>query len=127
MNPPSSAPSFLLLYVANPPASAAFYAGLLGAPIVESSPNFAMLPLAGGLMLGLWAKHDVAPAASLTGGGAEIGFAEASDEAVRARHADWAARGLSIIQEPVKMDFGFTFTAADPDGHRLRVFAPGAQ
>jgi hypothetical protein len=32
--------------------------------------------------------------------------------------------GLRIIQEPVKMDFGFTFTAADPDGHRLRVFAP---
>jgi hypothetical protein len=22
------------------------------------------------------------------------------------------------------MDFGHTFTAADPDGHRLRVFAP---
>jgi hypothetical protein len=24
------------------------------------------------------------------------------------------------------MDFGFTFVALDPDGHRLRVFAPGA-
>ena len=32
--------------------------------------------------------------------------------------------GLRIIQEPTKMDFGFTFTAADPDGHRLRVFNP---
>ena len=26
----------------------------------------------------------------------------------------------------VAMDFGFTFTAANPDGHRLRVFAPTA-
>ena len=24
------------------------------------------------------------------------------------------------------MDFGHTFVAADPDGHRLRVFVPGA-
>jgi len=24
------------------------------------------------------------------------------------------------------MDFGFTFVALDPDGHRLRVFAPSA-
>ena len=123
MNSPT-APSFLLLYVANPAASAAFYSGLLGGPILDSSPNFAMLPLGGGLMLGLWAKHDVAPASSISGGGAEIGFTAANDDAVRARHADWAARGLVIIQEPVKMDFGFTFTAADPDGHRLRVFAP---
>jgi len=23
------------------------------------------------------------------------------------------------------MDFGFTFTAEDPDGHRLRPFVPG--
>jgi predicted enzyme related to lactoylglutathione lyase len=36
----------------------------------------------------------------------------------------WKLLGLDIIQEPTKMDFGFTFTAADPDGHRLRVFAP---
>jgi hypothetical protein len=29
------------------------------------------------------------------------------------------------VQSPIAMDFGFTFTAVDPDGHRLRVFAPG--
>jgi hypothetical protein len=27
---------------------------------------------------------------------------------------------------PTKMDFGTTFVALDPDGHRLRVFAPAA-
>jgi hypothetical protein len=26
----------------------------------------------------------------------------------------------------VQMDFGVTFVATDPDGHRLRVFVPAA-
>jgi hypothetical protein len=43
---------------------------------------------------------------------------------VRSAHADWIACGLRIVQEPVDLDFGYTFTALDPDGHRLRVFAP---
>jgi predicted enzyme related to lactoylglutathione lyase len=46
--------------------------------------------------------------------------------AVKAKFTDWKRRGLNIIQEPVQMDFGYTFVAADPDGHRLRVFVPGA-
>jgi hypothetical protein len=29
-----------------------------------------------------------------------------------------------VIQPPTQMDFGLTMTAADPDGHRLRVFVP---
>jgi predicted enzyme related to lactoylglutathione lyase len=31
-----------------------------------------------------------------------------------------------VAQPPTRMDFGFTFLALDPDGHRLRVFAPAA-
>jgi hypothetical protein len=31
---------------------------------------------------------------------------------------------LKIAQAPTAMDFGMTFVALDPDGHRLRVFAP---
>ena len=49
--------SFVLLYVENPPASAGFYADLLGRPIVETSPTFAMLPLTEGVMLGLWSSR----------------------------------------------------------------------
>ncbi|MDU1672037.1 MAG: drug:proton antiporter, partial [Bradyrhizobium sp.] len=56
--------SFLILYVDNPPSSATFYAGLLGSPIVEQSPTFAMLPLREGVMLGLWSRHTVEPAAA---------------------------------------------------------------
>lgn len=50
-------------------------------------------------------------------------------EAVDAVWANWRQRGIAILQEPTDLDFGRTFTARDPDGHRLRVFhpfAPGA-
>ena len=57
--------SFVLLYVENPPASAGFYADLLGRPIVDSSPTFAMLPLREGVMLGLWSRKAVEPAAKV--------------------------------------------------------------
>ena len=45
-------PNFIILYVDNPPASADFYAGLLGQPAAETSPTFALFALASGLMLG---------------------------------------------------------------------------
>ena len=120
-------PRFLLLYVANPEASAAFYAGLLGKEPVEASPTFAMFALDGGLMLGLWGRDGVEPAATCAGGGAEIAWSVDDAEAVETLHADWRRRGLPIAQAPTRMDFGHTFVALDPDGHRLRVFAPGAQ
>jgi catechol 2,3-dioxygenase-like lactoylglutathione lyase family enzyme len=117
-------PNFILLYVESPAASAAFYANLLGRPPIESSPTFAMFALASGVMLGLWARHTVEPSASGSGGG-EIAFTVADAAAVAAVHADWHGRGLAIVQPPTRMDFGQTFVALDPDGHRLRVFAPG--
>jgi len=116
--------SFVLLYVERPPASAAFYADLLGRPPVETSPTFAMLPLVSGVMLGLWSRHTVEPVPPASSGGSEIAFTVA--DAVHATHADWSRRGLKIAQAPTRMDFGHTFVALDPDGHRLRVFAPAA-
>jgi catechol 2,3-dioxygenase-like lactoylglutathione lyase family enzyme len=118
--------SFVLLYVDNPQASAAFYADLLGRPIVDSRPGFAMLPLSDAVMLGLWLRKDVEPAAAAPAGGSEVAFAVADAAAVKAMCADWNERGLKIVQQPVQMSFGHTFVAADPDGHRLRVFAPAA-
>jgi catechol 2,3-dioxygenase-like lactoylglutathione lyase family enzyme len=117
--------SFVLLYVDNPPASAAFYADLLGAPLVESSPTFAMLPLTNEVMLGLWSRDTVEPAATGAGGG-EVAFTVDDAAAVQRTHANWKQRGLPIAQAPTAMDFGHTFVALDPDGHRLRVFAPAA-
>ncbi|MGA1856685.1 VOC family protein [Azospirillum sp. 11R-A] len=114
---------FVLLYVDSPAASAAFYAELLGRPPVEASPTFAMFKAGNGLMLGLWSRYTVEPAATAPGGG-EIAFTVADEAAVRNLHANWSGRGLTILQPPTAMDFGHTFVAQDPDGHRLRVFAP---
>src|SRR5207247_5014855 len=117
--------SFVLLYVESPPASAAFYADLLGKKPVETSPTFAMLPLGDEVMLGLWSRRTVEPVASAPGGG-EVASTAADAADVERTHADWKTRGLPIAQKPTAMDFGHTFVALDPDGHRLRVFAPAA-
>ncbi len=120
-------PNFIILYVDNPTASADFYAALLGKPPVETSPTFAMFALPSGIMLGLWSRHTVEPAAAPSvGGGSEVAFAVESKDHVTSLYDAWTARGLRVAQKPVEMDFGHTFVALDPDGHRLRVFAAAA-
>ncbi len=122
--------SFLLLYVENVAASEAFYAQTLGRKAVESSATFAMIPAAPGIMLGLWRRDGVEPKAEAPSPGAssgEIAFALESDAAVDAAFAEWRARGVEIAQPPTRLDFGYAFLGLDPDGHRLRVFAPGPQ
>jgi catechol 2,3-dioxygenase-like lactoylglutathione lyase family enzyme len=118
--------NFVILYVENPPASARFYADLLGRPVIDSAPTFAMLPLTDSVMLGLWSRKTVEPAAAGLPGAGEVAFTVEDVAAVTATYADWKKRGLTILQEPMQMDFGHTFVASDPDGHRLRVFVPGA-
>ena len=118
-----SDPNFIILYVASPTASAAFYAQILGRPAMESSPNFAMFRLDSGVMLGLWANHDVAPAITAPAGGNEIAFSVPSPQQVDQIFAQWTDLKLNIAQSPTQMDFGYTFVATDPDGHRLRVFS----
>jgi len=117
-------PTFVLLYVDDPIRSAAFYERLLGRAPVEASPGFAMFVFPSGLKLGLWLRREVQPAAFAMGGGAELCFPVADAAAVDAAHAAWRAQGVEIAQAPVAMDFGYTFTGLDPDGHRLRVFHP---
>jgi catechol 2,3-dioxygenase-like lactoylglutathione lyase family enzyme len=119
-------PSMTILYVDKPQASGPFYADLLGRPPVETSPTFVLFALPSGLMLGLWSKHTVEPKAAAAGGGGEIASQVADAAAVEALHDDWRRRGLTILQPPSAMEFGHTFVALDPDGHRLRVFAPAA-
>jgi predicted enzyme related to lactoylglutathione lyase len=119
-------PNFVLLYVDNPPSSAMFYADLLGKQPVESSPTFAMFALGSGVMLRLWSRETVEPAVTSAAGSGELAIAVVDRDAVETMHTDWTRRGLKIAQEPTDMDFGRTFVALDPDGHRVRVFAPSA-
>ncbi len=119
--------SFVLLYVDTPPQSADFYSGLLNKPVIESSPTFCMLPLRDGVMLGLWKRDTVEPVPVGEPGSSEIALTVGDAAAVDSTFADWKARGLIIAQPPTAMDFGRTFVALDPDGHRIRVFAPGVE
>ena len=118
--------SFVLLYVENPPASAGFYADLLGRPIVETSPTFAMLPLREGVMLEMRWRKAVEPAASAQAGAGEVAFTVENAapcqvtlhrlEEARTEHSPGAGAD----------GFRNGSVATDPDGHRLRVFVPAA-
>ena len=94
-------------------------------PIAEESPGFAMLPLPGGAMLGLWVKGGVQPMPTGGAGASELAFTVRNAEALQALHADWVGKGVPMLNAPTQMDFGLNFTAVDPDGHRLRMFVPG--
>jgi catechol 2,3-dioxygenase-like lactoylglutathione lyase family enzyme len=117
-------PHFVLLYVDEPQKSADFYARLLDREPLDSAPNFVMFELAPGLRLGLWARRDVDPAPCGAADTGELAMAVATNEEVEALCADRKRKGATILQEPTTKDFGLTFLAADPDGHRLRVFCP---
>ena len=119
-------PNFILLYVVSPARSAVFYEKLLETKPVQTSPTFVMFALDNGTMFGLWASDGVAPAPSgHGGGGGELAFTLPSEAAVEAAYKHWCCLGIEIAQMPTRMDFGYTFLGLDPDGHRLRAFAPG--
>ena len=83
-----------------------------------------MLPAAPGLMLGLWRRDGVKPRGLRAAGGGEIAFPVDNPAEVDATFAEWRGRGVKIALAPTQMDFGYSFVALDPDGQRLRVFAP---
>jgi len=116
-------PDFIILFVDHPMNSASFYAALLELEPVERSPTFALFILSTGMKLGLWSRHTALPAVAANSGAAEICFRHDSIADVDRLYAEWGGRGLRILQTPVQMDFGYTFVATDPDGHRLRVYA----
>lgn len=115
--------SNILLYVTEPARSATFYQSILGRAPVEQSPGFALLPLGEGMMIGLWKREGIEPAPDQAPGGCEIGFKLADGAAVDAAYAEWQAKGARIALAPVDLEFGRSFVALDPDGHRLRVYA----
>jgi catechol 2,3-dioxygenase-like lactoylglutathione lyase family enzyme len=116
-------PTYVLLYVADPLASADFYHRLLGAPIVERAASFSLLVLPGGLKLGLWLRNEVAPQ-SPAAGSMELAVSVETREAVEAAAAEAKAVGAAVLETPRDLDFGYALLFADADGHRWRVFTP---
>lgn len=119
-------PIYTILYVTDVPKSAAFYRDLFGKAPVEDHPTFAMFILENGTAWGLWTRDDVKPSVSAQPGAAEYCLAVKSRDALDALAVEWKERGIPVIQEPTDLDFGYTFTALDPDGHRLRPFVPAS-
>lgn len=114
-----------IFYVDNPSVSKDFYQNILDLPALEASETFAMFRFPSGVLLGLWSKHTVEPKAGAITASGELGLTLKSREAIDECHRQWLSKGVTIIQPPQKMDFGYTFTAQDPDGHRIRVFTQG--
>ncbi len=119
-------PNYVLLHVDSPERSAAFYSSILQVAPVEQSPTFVLFVFKTGLKLGLWSRHTVEPESETKPGAAEVGFSVASSAEADELCKQWEALNVTILQQPEDMDFGRAFTAQDPDGHRLRVFALNA-
>ena len=117
-------PDFIILYVDQPARSAAFYSSLFDLQPIEQSPTFAMFKFDSGMRLGLWSRHTAEPGAEALGGGGELVVRHGDFAALDRCYSDWQAQGLRILQPIRDMDFGRTFVALDPDGHRLRAYVP---
>lgn len=109
----------VLLFVSNPQKSSLFYQDLLEMKPIEESPTFAMFALKNGVMLGLWSKHTAEPRVEAAPGALEICF---PTEDVDALYEHWGKKHVTVAQKPTDMDFGRTFVALDPDGHRIRAY-----
>jgi predicted enzyme related to lactoylglutathione lyase len=110
---------FVLLFVKNPQKSSLFYQELFEMKPIEESPTFVMFALKNGVMLGLWSKYTAEPRVESPAGALEICF-PATD--VDALYETWGKKLITVAQKPTDMDFGRTFVALDPDGHRIRVY-----
>lgn len=111
---------FVLLFVENPQKSSLFYQDIFGIKPIEGSPTFVLFSLDNGVMFGLWSNHTVEPPVKVPGGGMEICF---PTEDVDGLYEEWGAKHVTIAQKPTDMEFGRTFVALDPDGHRIRAYA----
>ncbi|WP_377291616.1 VOC family protein [Rhizobium sp. SG2393] len=114
-------PNLMILYVADTVASAAFYADLFGQKPRALSPGYAAFVFDNGLSLGLLSKASTALIHPHGDDASELAFMVAGDAAVEACYRDWQDKGLTFVQPLTRFEFGPTFVALDPDGHRLRV------
>ncbi len=109
---------YVLLFVKNVAISADFYGKLFNLKPVELAPTFALFVLGNGVKLGLWSRYTAEPLVMAEPGAVEICF---NTDNVDEAYDQWGKLGIAVAQAPTDMDFGRTFVALDPDGHRIRV------
>ena len=116
-------PNSIILYVNDVEKSTRFYTRLLNTEPVEQYSEFSVFALTDDMILGLQAKSGIDPAPQPHIGGTEICMSDVSNREVDEIFRKWSELGVEIIMKPAMLDFGYTFVATDPDGHRLRVCA----
>ena len=116
-------PNSVILYVSDVEASTAFYREILGHGSIKTYPGFSVFTLSDEMTLGLQAADEIEPAAEPYVGGTELSLSNVERADVDRLHAQWKALGIPMVLEPTVLEFGYTFVATDPDGHRLRVCA----
>lgn len=116
-------PNSIILYVSDVEKSTRFYTRLLNTEPVEQYSEFSVFALSDDMILGLQAKSGIDPAPQPHIGGTEICMSDISNREVDEIFRKWSELGVEIIMKPAMLDFGYTFVATDPDGHRLRVCA----
>lgn len=116
-------PNSVILYVDDVDASTAFYKATFGEDPIEAFPGFSVFSLKDGFILGLQTKHDIEPKPQPAFGGFELCLSDISIEEVDAIFNDFKARNVPMALPPTRLEFGYTFVALDPDGHRIRLCA----
>ena len=116
-------PNSVILYVSDVEASTTFYREILGHGPIKTYPGFSVFALSDDVTLGLQAADEIEPAAEPYVGGSELNLSDAEHVDVDRLYAQWKALGIPMILAPTVLEFGYTFVATDPDGHRLRVCA----
>ena len=109
----------VILFVESPAQSCAFYKKLLQREPLEASDTFCLFQLENGVQLGLWSRYTAEPAVSSLPSTAEICF---SEESIDSLFVAMKEQNIPMLQEITDMDFGRTFVALDPDGHRIRIY-----
>jgi catechol 2,3-dioxygenase-like lactoylglutathione lyase family enzyme len=116
-------PNSVILYVNDVDVSTKFYESIFGEKPIEAFPGFSVFSLKDGFILGLQTKHDIEPKPQPTFGGFELCLSDISIDEVDSIYSDFKARNVPMALTPTTLEFGYTFVALDPDGHRIRLCA----
>jgi predicted enzyme related to lactoylglutathione lyase len=115
-------PNAIVIYVDNLDLSTRFYQALLGTKPETPSTTFSMFHLSNGMMIGLKDKQSIEPKVEGQGRN-ELAFSVENDKQLDVLVTEWQQKGITIVQHPTHMPFGYTFLALDPDGNGLRVLS----
>ncbi|MCP4745551.1 MAG: phenazine biosynthesis protein [Desulfobacteraceae bacterium] len=115
----------IILYCDDVGLSTKFYEKIIGSKPVQKFDGFSLFQLKDSFMLGLQCKHHIDPKPQQSFGGFELclGNEDMKKKEVDSIYKEWKKMNILIALEPAWLDFGYTFVALDPDGHRIRICA----